>query len=445
MNPLTYMLMSASVIGQIDDTPTFTKDIAPVILKECAGCHRPGEVGPFSLLSYEDVSKRATFVKEVVQKRQMPPWKAKPDYGTFQDEHRLTDEQVALIARWVDDGCEEGDVKDLPPKPAFTQGWQLGEPDLVLKMGEVFEVPAAGSDVFRCFVIPTGLTGDKAISAIEFRPGNAKVVHHALFFLDSRGQARERDAKDPGPGYPGFGGPGILPTGMLGGWAPGTGLKPLPAGIGRLLPKNSDLVLQVHYHPSGKPETDQSSVGLHFAPTSVENTRILTAVALVDRKIDIPAGDADYRVTPREFTLPVDVQAIGITPHMHWIGKEMKVWAVKPDGAQVPLIWIDDWDFNWQGNYLFAEPVALPKGTRLRLEARYDNSDKNPRNPSNPPQRVTHGEQTNDEMCLCGIQVIPDDRAGYADLRRAAIQYLLGIGRTRGSQRAAGATPGANR
>ena len=429
--PTTFLVSLVALVIPPDDTPTFTKDIAPIVWKRCAGCHRAGEVGPFPLLSYEDVSKRASFVKQVVEKRQMPPWKAAPGYGAFHNEQRLDEADVALIARWVEEGCEQGDPKDLPAPPTFTQGWQLGEPDLILKMPTPFEVPASGGDVFRCFVIPTSLLEDKAVAAIEFRPGNPKVVHHALFFLDSRGRARERDAKDPEPGYPGFGGPGILPTGMLGGWAPGGGLKPLPEGMGRLLPKNSDLVLQLHYHPSGKLETDQSQIGLYFAKTPLSQTRILSAVALADRAIDIPPGETDHRVTPREFVLPVDVQAIGITPHMHWIGKEMKVWATKPDGTNVPLIWINDWDFNWQGNYLFAEPIPLPKGTRLHLEARYDNSDKNPRNPSKPPVRVTHGEQTNDEMCLCGIQVIPNDPAAYTDLRRASLIYFLQTARQR--------------
>lgn len=428
--------MSLLVPCSIDEPPvTFNKDIAPIVWKECAGCHRPGEVGPFSLLSYEDVSKRATLVNDVVSKRQMPPWKAEPGYGQFHDEHRLSDAQLALISEWVEGGCERGDPNELPRAPKFADGWQLGEPDLILTMDAPFQVPASGDDLFQCFVIPTGLSEDKAVSSIEFRPGNAKVVHHALFFLDSRGQARERDAKDPAPGYASFGGPGILPTGMLGGWAPGTGIKPLPEGIGRLLPKNSDLVLQVHYHPSGKPETDQSRIGIRFTKSPVAETRILTAIALVDRAIRIPAGDAAYHVTPKDFVLPVDVEAIGITPHMHWIGKEMKVWATKPDGTQVPLIWIKDWDFNWQGNYQFAEPIPLPKGTRIELSSTYDNSAANPRNPNDPPKLVTFGEQTTDEMCLCGIQVLPKEQAGYAELRRAALQYLLGSGRARGLPR----------
>jgi hypothetical protein len=432
------LLSACLLIAQtpaVDEPATFTKDVAPILWKHCAGCHRPGEVGPFPLLSYRDAAKRAELLKDVVEHRAMPPWKAEPGYGHFLDERRLTDQEIATIARWADDGAEEGDPKDLPPPPRFSDGWQLGEPDLVLEMPEAFDVPASGEDVFRCFVIPTGLLEDRAVTAIEFRPGNRRVVHHALFFLDSRGQARARDAEDPGPGFASFGGPGFLPTGALGGWAPGTGPRPLPDGVARLLPKGSDLVLQVHYHPSGKPETDRSRVGLHFADKKPDALRILTAIALVRRDFAIPAGASDYVIRPEPLVLPVDVHAIGITPHMHWIGRQMKVRAIKPDGAEVPLIWIKAWDFNWQGQYLFAEPVALPKGTRIEVEATYDNSAANPRNPSRPPRTVTFGEQTEDEMCLCALQVVPDEASGYAALRRAMVGYLLRAGRGRAGLR----------
>jgi hypothetical protein len=405
-----------SFAAEAEPAPTYSKDIAPILWKNCAGCHRPGEVGPFSLLTYRDAAKRAEFLKEVAESRKMPPWKAEPGFGHFEDERRLSDEEVARIARWADAGAPEGDPRDLPPAPKFPEGWQLGTPDLVLTMPEAFEVPASGRDQFCCFVIPTGLAEDRTVSAIEFRPGNRKVVHHALFFLDSTGAARRRDEADPQPGYATFGGIGILPTGSLGGWAPGTGPRPLPDGLGQLLRKNSDLVLQVHYHPSGKAETDRSSLGIYF--TKQPARKITMGVRLVNRAIAIPPGESRHKVTA-QLTLPVAVHAYGITPHMHWLGKEMKVTAVRPDGKVEPLIWIKDWDFNWQGQYRFAEGLALPKGTRLELEAYYDNTADNPKNPNDPPRLVRFGEQTTDEMCLCGVQVVPDDPTGYAELFRA--------------------------
>jgi mono/diheme cytochrome c family protein len=395
---------------------TYTKQVAPILWKNCAGCHRPGEVGPFPLLTYKDAAKRASFLKDVVAERKMPPWHAEPGFGEFHDARRLDDREIALIARWADSGAPEGDPRDLPPPPKFSEGWQLGEPDVVLKLPEPFQVPASGRDVFRCFVIPTGVARSRTVAAVEFRPGNRRVVHHALLFLDAGGKARGKDAADPGPGYASFGGVGFPPSGSLGGWAPGAMPRPLPDGVGRLLPKNADLVLQVHYHPSGKPESDQSAVGIYF--TKTPTSKILVTVPIINIWLHLPAGDPHRKVTART-TVPTDVHAIGITPHMHWLGKEMRVTATLPDGTTRPVIWVKDWDFNWQGNYQYEKPLALPKGTRLDLEAYYDNSDANPRNPNHPPKDVYFGEQTTDEMCLCGVQVVPDQPSGYVELLRA--------------------------
>ncbi len=396
--------------------PTFAKDVAPILWANCAGCHRPGEVGPFSLLGYADAAKRADFLAELTASRAMPPWKAEPGYGSFHDERRLTDDQIATIAAWAEAGAPEGDPADLPARPEFPEGWQLGEPDLVLEMPADFHVPADGPDLYRCFVLPTGIESDAKVAAVEFRPGNRKVVHHALFFLDSTGAGRRRDAQDEAPGYASYGGIGIVPTGGLGGWAPGANARVLPAGHFRPIAAGSDLVMQVHYHPSGKPETDRSKVGIHFVKGPA--TKQVYGLALRSRKIDIPPGAVDHRVST-SLELPVAVTALGIAPHMHQVGRQMKVTATLPDGEVRPLIWIKDWDFNWQGQYGFAEPVRLPAGTRLDLEAIYDNSTGNPRNPSDPPKRVTWGEQTTDEMCLCGIQVTTDRPGDYLRLLRA--------------------------
>lgn len=420
--PLLGLALALPAAG--DDTVTFNRDVAPILWEHCAECHRPGEVGPFPLLTYRDAAKRAGFLKDVVTSRQMPPWKAEPGFGRFHGERRLTDEQVATIARWADEGAEEGDPADLPAPPTFADGWRLGKPDLVLEMPEAFEVPASGGDVFRCFVIPTGLAESRTVAAVEFRPGNRRVVHHALFFLDTTGRARRLDEADDGPGYRTFGGVGIAPTGSLGGWAPGFSPRPLPDGVGRLLEAGSDLVLQVHYHPGGKPETDRSSVGIYFTKSPARETKVIAPVILINRDLAIPPGDDDYRRTT-SFTLPVDVHAYGIAPHMHWLGREMKVTARTPDGREVPLIWVKDWDFNWQNLYVFEAPVALPAGTTLELEATFDNSAANPRNPSRPPRLVRFGEQTTDEMCLCAVHVVPDRRDDGPALRRALLRYFL--------------------
>lgn len=229
-------VIAPSVVSAAE-TVTYSKDVAPILWKNCAGCHRPGEVGPFPLLTYKDTAKRASFLKDIVSERKMPPWKAEPGYGAFHDVRRLGDREIDLITRWVDQGAEEGNPRDLPPAPTFPEGWQLGKPDLVLKMPAPFTIAASGRDVFRCFVIPTNLDENRTVAAVEFRPGNRKVVHHALFFLDNAGKAREKDEADPGPGYASFGGPGFPITGSLGGWAPGAFPRRLPDGVGRMLRK----------------------------------------------------------------------------------------------------------------------------------------------------------------------------------------------------------------
>lgn len=387
------------------ESATFNKDIAPILFKNCASCHRPGEVGPFSLLKYEDAKKRAEFIREVTHDRRMPPWKADPDYGHFADVRRLSDDDLKTIDLWVKAGAPEGNPADLPAQPSFAEGWQLGEPDLILKMPEPFSIPAQSEDIYRCFVIPIGNETDRTVAAVEFRPGNRSVVHHAILYLDDSGVARRRDASDPGQGYRSFGGPGFVPTGGLGGWAPGSSADRLPDGVAKALRAKSDLVLQIHYHPNGKPETDQSQVGIYFTKKPVQH--MVTGIALLNPRVDIPPGDRNWEITDG-VTLPVDVLALGISPHMHLLGKDMQVTAELPDGSVVPMVRVRDWDFNWQGSYRYAEPVRLPKGTRIRLIAHYDNSADNPTNPHSPPQRVRWGEQTTDEMCLCTIQVYPE-------------------------------------
>ena len=383
---------------------TFTKDIAPILYSNCVSCHRPGEVAPFSLLDYRTVKKHAEDIATVTQSRYMPPWKAEAGHGDFMNERRLTEAQIETIQTWVKQGAIEGDPKLLPAAPKFSEGWYLGEPDMVVKMPEAFTVPAEGRDVFRCFVIPMDIPEDKFVRAVEFRPSNRRVVHHSLFFLDNSGAARKLDEADPGVGYGKTGSPGFLPSGGLGGWAPGVFPQPLPDGIARRIRKGADLILQTHFHPTGKEEIEQSSFGIYFYKEPPKAVMHGTMVA--SRKIDIPPGEKNYKVEA-SITSPLDVDLIGITPHAHLICKEMKVWATFPDGKAQDLIWIKDWDFNWQDQYLYKKPIRIPKGTRVDMEFTYDNSTANPRNPFNPPQRITRGEQTTNEMAITFLNVVP--------------------------------------
>jgi mono/diheme cytochrome c family protein len=412
-----------------DKPVTFNKDIAPIMFQNCAVCHRPGDVAPFALLTFDDVKKRAKQVASVTHSRYMPPWKAEPGYGDFQNARRLSDEQIGTIHKWVDSGTPEGEAKDLPAAPKFNDEWHLGQPDLVLKMSKPYKLVGEGRDVFRCFVLPLKVEDDKYVRAVEFRPSNRKIVHHALFFLDSLSQASKKEAntKDGQPGFSSFGGPGFLPTGGLGGWAPGAFPEPLPDGMGRLLKKGSDVVIQIHFHPDGKEEEEQSEIGIYFCKTKPEH--IVSGLPLGNRSIDIPAGKNDYKVTS-SFITPVDIEIVGLTPHAHLICKDMKGTATLPDGTKKPLIWIKDWDFNWQGQYVYNSPMKIPKGTTLSMEYIYDNSADNIRNPNNPPKRVTFGEQTADEMAFLFLNVVTSNPAEMGQLRMAmfkqAIQRKLG-------------------
>lgn len=417
------------------ETPTYSKDVAKILHQHCAACHRPGEVGPFSLLTYEDAAKRAQFIADLAKDKVMPPWKADTEYSHFKDVRTLSDAEIKTLVDWASSGAPRGDSKEEPAPPKFTEGWQLGEPDLILKMSDSFTVPAEGADIYRCFVIPIPIDQHKMVSAIEFRPGNRSVVHHALFFLDGLGQGKLKDARDPGLGFESFGGPGIIPTGGLGGWAPGMSPRNLPDGTARFLKKGQDLIMQVHYHPTGKEEKDQSMVGIHFADKPVK--QIISGIAVRSRDIYIKPGEKRHHVTAESGELPVDVNAMFITPHMHMLGKEVKVRAVTPDGKEIPLIWIKDWDFNWQDSYQFKEPVRIPKGSVVKLDAYYDNSADNPRNPSSPPKLVKWGEQTTDEMCLLSLQVVTDkvgDIPKLMAMRGNALGAALGGGLLRGNR-----------
>jgi peroxiredoxin len=385
---------------------TYHRDVEPILQERCQSCHRPGQVAPFSLLSYADARSWATEIKEFATTRQMPPWKAEPGHGEFRDVRRMSDAEIATLAAWADGGAPEGDPKTAPVAKSWGDGWSLGKPDLVLTMPEDYHVTATGKDDFHCFVLPTGLTEDRDVVAVEVRPGNPRVVHHVLNFLDGNGRARMLDQKDPGPGYDsGPGGVGFLPTGAVGGWAPGNMPRFLPPDMGRALPKGSDVVIQVHYHKTGKPEVDRTSIGLYFSKEPVK--KIVHTFPLTNLRIDIPAGEARHQVT-QSATLPFAATAIAITPHMHLLGREMKVTATFPDGKVVPLVFIKDWDYRWQDTYVYKEPLLIPKGTKLDLVAYFDNSTANPLNPNNPPKRVTFGEQTTDEMCFAFIEYVTD-------------------------------------
>jgi hypothetical protein len=396
----------ASPAGDLPDKVTFSEHVAPIIFGNCTSCHRPGEAAPFSLMSYRDVSKRGRTILRVVERRYMPPWHPESGHGEFQDERRLSDRQIALLRRWVQTGMAEGDPRALPEMPKFQEGWYLGKPDLILTMDRAFDVPADGPDIYRNFVLRLNLPEDKWLTAIEVRPSARGVVHHMLYFSDGKRAGRDLDGKD---GQPGFAGMAFRGTGLLGGTAVGGTPAKLPDGLALPLPAGSDLVVQTHFHPSGKAEQEKLTVGLYLA--AKPPTRTLVGVQLppafgLFANIDIPPGKADYTVTD-SFTLPVDVELVGVTPHAHYIGKSLRGWAVLPDGTTERLFLIKDWDFNWQGSYLYKRFVRLPRGTVLHAEVIWDNSAANERNPNQPPKRIRWGESTNDEMGSLRYLMVP--------------------------------------
>jgi hypothetical protein len=414
---------SVSCAGATSNTPTFTEQVAPIVFQNCVTCHRPGEIGPFPLLTYQDVRKRARQIAEVTGTRFMPPWHAESGHVEFLNPRVLSEEQIATLRRWHEGGTPEGDPKKLPKLPALPEGWQNGKPDLVLKMDRPFKLYAEGRDIYRNFVFPLNVPEDKWVRAVEFRPGARSIVHHALFYLDVTGAAREADDADPEPGYQDKGRAGRQFT-PVGGWAVGSNVRVLPEGLAYRYPKGADLVVQTHFHPTGKAEEELTTIGLYFTgkpKQSFVGIQLPPAFGEISG-IDIPAGEPNYAVRDA-ITLPVDVEAFSIAGHAHYLAKVMTMKATRPDGREQILVKIPDWDFAWQEQYTFKERVKLPKGTRLDTELIYDNSAANPHNPTSPPVRVQWGPMSTDEMGSVTLHVVAVREEETAALRDALKEH----------------------
>lgn len=406
---------------------TFNKDIAPIIFKNCAICHHPGGSAPFSLLTYADVRKRAQQIATVTRSRYMPPWLPEPGHGEFVGDRRLPDEQISLITGWVEQGAPEGNSTDLSHAPKFSEGWQLGTPDVVVKMDRPYTLRPGGTDVFRNFVLPIPAPATRYVRALEMLPGNKKIVHHANLLIDRSGTSRRQDGKESEPG---FGGMDIKieserfePQTHFLFWKPGTVATFEPNDMAWVLDKGTDLVLNIHLQPSGKPEVIQPTVGVYF--TSQPPTKFPMLLQLEhDGVLDIPPGEKHFVVTD-QLELPLDVQVLGIYPHAHYLGKDIQGFATLPDGTKKWLVWIKDWDLNWQAVFEYAKPIFLPKGSTLHMRWTYDNSSDNVRNPNHPPQRVVTGNRSSDEMSHLWIQVLPRDREDLKVLQIALMKRRL--------------------
>lgn len=381
---------------------TFNRDVAPVLFQHCASCHHPGGAGPFSVLTYASARTHARQIADVTRRGYMPPWKPSPESGPFVGENRLTAREIDVLQRWAESGAPEGSSR-LPAAPDISSGWQLGTPDLTVNLPK-YEIDASGTDIFRIFVIalPTNVT--RFVRGLEFRPGNTKVVHHANIRIDRTPTSRRLDDEDPAPGYDGLlAHTAQYPDGQFLAWTPGQAAPLLPKGLAWRLEPGTDLVVELHLQPTGKHEIVEPSIGLFFTNDPPERTPGM--LRLGRQNIDIPAGDRHYTIAD-SFVLPVDVEVLALQPHAHYRARHVRGTATLPDGSSKLLIDIPDWDFRWQQVYRFVAPVRLPKGTTIAMQYEYDNSAENPRNVTQPPQRVVWGQRSADEMGDLWFQVL---------------------------------------
>jgi tetratricopeptide (TPR) repeat protein len=404
---------SAAASSSASREVTFNRDVAPIIFGKCSRCHHPGEAAPFSLLTYEDVRRRATQIVEVTEKRLMPPWLPEPGAHEFAGDRHLSESELQTLKQWAAGGAPRGDDAELQLPPSFVAGWQAGTPDLVLE-SPAYTLAAHGSDVFRNFVVPIELEAPRWVRSIELRPENPRVTHHARLGVDSTRESDRRDAEDPEPGYAGMAW-GQDPEGQLVIWAPGVITIPgTSAEAWRLNPK-SCLVLHTHMQPSGKTEAVKFRIGVRFA--GEPPTKHPAMLRVGSRDIDIPAGAAHHVVTD-QYTLPIDVELHRVFPHAHSLCRELSLVAELPSGKRETLISIKKFDENWHDMYQYRKPVHLPRGTRLVATFAYDNTAANVRNRHNPPQRTAYGSNADDEMADVYLQVT----ASHADQRAVLME-----------------------
>lgn len=398
-------VFSVQIVAAGESTP----DLRAILQTRCTACHRTDGPAPFSLTSDTQIRRHARAIRASIGSGQMPPWKPHNDAPPIIGDRRLTDAERTLLLQ------EDYDTLLAASAPVIRQvsatepssedtRWLLGKPDLVLEMDRAATIPADGPDQYRYVVLHNPLPEAKWISAIEFKPGNPRVVHHASFMTDVHGIAKKLDAASPEVGYLRKNGSGFGAETTLGGWAPGVIPQPLPRGTARLLPANCDVVFQMHYHPVGKESEDRSRIGFYFSKEL--RPKPIIEIPIADMRLKIKAGNRRH-VHEAEYVVPVDLDVIGVSPHAHFLAKTVRAVAAFPDGRKQTLIRIDDWDFSWQQSYLYAKPLTLPGGTIVNVTWTYDNSAENPRNPHRPPKDIRWGEDSTDEMGVVFLDVLP--------------------------------------
>lgn len=383
------------------DPPTWSNNIACIIYSHCSSCHSPGGIAPFSLMSYQETFFERFSIQYAVMTGSMPPWPPDSSYnGKFTHERTLTNEEIHLIIDWVNEGALQGNPAEAPPTPEFNHSSQLVDLDISLQIPTYTNV--FSEDDYRCFVLPTGVSGDKYITGWELIPGNYNMVHHVQIFQDTSNVPLQLDALDPNPGYTSFGGTGSSASKLIGVWTPGSGVYYFPDNLGTLLEANSRIILQVHYSPGTQGQTDSTKIHFRLSDDQLRNVRYLPllshAASLTNGPLVIPADS--IKTFYGQFTSPVSATLVSIFPHMHLLGTKIKSYGVTLANDTLDFIDIPEWDFHWQGDYNFKQLIKIPFGTKLFVEATYDNTIFNPENPNNPPQTVTAGEATTDEMML---------------------------------------------
>ncbi|MCC6600506.1 MAG: T9SS type A sorting domain-containing protein [Crocinitomicaceae bacterium] len=387
----------------------FSEHIAPIIFDHCTKCHREGEIGPMPLTTYEEVYAYAGNIEYVTSIRNMPPWMPDHNYSSFRDENWLSEEEINLISEWVENEMPQGDPELQPPAPVFPSGSQIGVPDLVLTMAEPYLHHGLNADQYQIFVIPTGMTEDKDIEAIEVRADNKSICHHAILGIDTTGTAATLDADDEEYGYTQFGGYGFDPADpFFGAWVPGANPLVYPPTIGKKIFAGADLLLQMHYGPSSIDQTDQTSVNIFFADDPIQRYVVTYPISPndLDQPFVIPPNTV--KTFHGKVEVPFSVSLIGVAPHGHLLCSSYEVYAVSPNEQDtIPMIHIPEWNFNWQGLYAYPNMKLIPQGYTVHCIGTFDNTANNPSNPNIPPEWVSWGESTYDEMYLCFLQFVP--------------------------------------
>lgn len=405
---------------------TYAGGVAELLNDKCVTCHRAGDVAPMSFEGYENAKKYSKMIAYVTKEHKMPPWKTRPVDVQFHSDNHLSDDEIQLLGGWAEAGAPKGDADKIPPVPKFTAGWKLGKPDMVVSMPYEFTLGADGTDEYWNFVIKPDIKEPVYVSAMDVKPGNPHIVHHIIAFLDDKGRGEKLVQGPEGDKKAGYltsgGGVGFNPDGSIGGWAPGATAQMLPPDAGFLLKPGTDIILQVHYNKSGKVEKDQSEIALYLNKGKVTNPVEIAWMA--NPAIKIPANDKAYTAT-QTITLPRAITIYSVMPHMHKLGHKMKASAELPDGKTIRLIDVQDWDFNWQLVYYLKQPLTLPKGTKINIEATYDNSADNPFNPHDPPIDITWGEKTSDEMMLLVVTYSLANKSESGNVMAAVARSVL--------------------